>query len=161
MKREKQLELLSRWRDGELPPNERARVEAARAALGGEAEQAWEALGEHLRAQPVPAPTPEAMWNDVRRAIRVAQAEPAVAVGAGGRWNWAVAALAVLFMVGVGLFGVRIWLAPSAEAAMPRVEWVEAELPGSSAMVYEDEASGAVVIWLMTPDEGPSGEEQL
>ncbi len=159
MNERKQLEWLSRQRDGELDAARAARLEHEPSATRAEAERVWSELGEHLRSQPVPAPTPEAMWNDVRRGIRLAQAEREPATHAGGRWSWAVAMVAVLFMLAVGIFGVRMWMAPTVEAAIPRVEWVEAELPGSSAMVYEDEASGAVVIWLMTPDAGASGEE--
>lgn len=156
MKREKELEQLSRKYDGELDLHRAAEMEtAALSQRAVEAERAWTKIGEQLRSLPVPTPPAEVMWSDVRRSIRLSKEEGRDATPARPRWHWALGVVTASCVVLAGLFLVRILVAPSAYASTPRVEWVEAELPGSSAMVYEDEASGAVVIWLMTPNEEP------
>lgn len=150
---QRQLKLWSRRRDGELDPRRAARLEAdgERPAFIDEAEAAWSELGDRLRSQPIPTPPAEAMWQDVRREIRRQAGErrglrlPLI------RLDWAAIAASAVFVVALGYFGLRIARPPDAMAARTPVEWVEAELPGSSAMVYEDKANGAVVIWLITP----------
>jgi hypothetical protein len=151
-----ELKLWSRRRDGEL--NARAAraldAHAARPAVVEEAVQAWERIGSRLRGQPIPTPPADAMWQDVRRAIHLLKAQQTEAARARFRWDWATVAATASLVLGVGFFGVRL-LAPPTAQAVPRVEWVEAALPGAGAMVYEDAKSGAVVIWLFAPENGP------
>jgi hypothetical protein len=54
----------------------------------------------------------------------------------------------------LGLSVVRLVTPTSTPAPAHAVEWVEAELPDASTLVYEDEESGVVVIWLMTAESG-------
>lgn len=159
MKLEKQLEQLSRKRDGELRPHEAELGQGAEhAAELAEAERAWTEVGELLRNQAIPVPPAEVVWNNVRRELRqISGRRPERKVSVFD-WNWGWLAASAIVLMLLGFVGVRLMLPTTADAAIPRVEWVEAELPGSSAMVYEDEASGAVVIWLMTPEEGTVGE---
>lgn len=155
MNREKQLEQLSRRRDGELDPREAVDTQSAELA---EADRAWAEIGDMLRNQAIPVPPAEVMWNDVRREIRLSGARRATRKYRVLDWNWGWLAASAVVLVLLGFVGVRLMLPPDAYAALPRVEWVEAELPGSSAMVYEDEESGAVVIWLMATEEGSVDE---
>lgn len=155
MKLEKQLEQLSRKRDGES--DSREALEQANAEIA-EADRAWTEIGEMLRNQEIPVPPAEVMWNDVRRGIRLAGGRRPARKARVLDWNWGWLAASAVVVVLLGFVGVRLLMPATADAAIPRVEWVEAELPGSSAMVYEDEASGAVVIWLMTPEADTVGE---
>lgn len=160
MNLDKQLKWLSRQRDGELDARRAARLDkgAIRPALLDEADEAWKEIGDHLRNQSIPTPPTEVMWTDVRREIRYAREDRWAREHTRGQWNWAVVAISAIFMALLGFFSLRLSMPPEAYASEPRVEWVEAELPGSSAMVYEDKESGAVVIWLMTPDEESAGK---
>lgn len=145
-------EQMSRLVDGELDAQERAALERRlqahpedRAVL-----EQWRGFGDRLR-EPVPAPTAEAMWNDVQRAIRRLPAA-ADAPSPGWRWGWSAAIVAAVLVAVLGLSVVRLVTPASAPARA--VEWVEAELPDASTLVYEDEESGVVVIWLMTAESG-------
>jgi len=160
---DKQLKWWSRRRDGELSKGRCEQLDdlGIRPALVDEAEEAWQTAGDRLRSQAIPTPPAEVMWNDVRRDIHLLRDDKRLHAHAQGRfrWDWAAITATALFMFVLGFFSLRIAMPPDAFAAPARVEWVEAELPGSSAMVYEDEASGAVVIWLVTPNNGaPAGE---
>jgi anti-sigma factor RsiW len=117
---------------------------------------AWRQAGELLRTEAVVVPSAEVMWTDVQRAIRMAESVEAP-VWPGWRFKWAAAFLG-LVLLGAGLWGnlQGRWLRASATAPVgePVVEWAEAELPGTSTMVYEDAESETVVIWLMTAENG-------
>jgi hypothetical protein len=133
---------------------------AARPAAVEEAMRAWDQIGSRLRSQPVPTPPADVMWQDVRRAIRAAQAQQTEPWLARFPWEWVTAAATAALVLGIVIVGVRLFV-PAQAQAVPRVEWVEAALPGAGAMVYEDTASGAVVIWLVAPENGPmSGSAQ-
>lgn len=116
-----------------------------------------------MAREAVPAPnlSAEAMWAEVRRAIR---AESIVAAK-DLRWRWSawipIAAvttlLALVFSGAVALWRAReLW---SEATAMNRtqVEWVETGLPGATPMVYHDEGTGWVVIWVV--EANGSGEK--
>ncbi len=154
----KQLKWWSRRRDGELDPKSERKLDARDTypALIEEAVEQWDEIGDRLRRQPIPTPPAEVMWNDVRRQIHLLKAQEREAQRIRFRWDWAAITATLVLFLGVGFFGLRILSPPTAQAASSRVEWVEAELPGAGAMVYEDDASGAVVIWLVTPDAAPS-----
>lgn len=148
--------LLTRALDGELGAAERAALDAHLAACAAcrDAERAWRQAGDLLRGAVVPAPPVEVMQADVLRAIRQLPRQPAGASLPGWRLKWATAIVAAVF---VGILGLATWrlrapATPAVAQAAPTVEWVEAELAGSSPMVYEDEESGMVVIWLMTAE---------
>ena len=154
MNSEKKLKWASRLLDGELDPPraERLRPGGVPSALEENAEREWRALGDHLRAQPIPVPPAEVLWQDVHREIRKGAQEHWVHQHLRVRWDWEAVAASVVFIVALGYFGLKITSPVPAYAEPARVEWVEAELPGSSAMVYEDDTTGVVVIWLITPD---------
>lgn len=159
MKCKEAQEWMSQALDGELTPSQQARLEQHVAACPDcQAVRAlWRQAGDLLRNEPVPVPPAEVMWADVRRAIRQAKPEPAPVLG-GWRFTWA-AALVGLALLGAGLWGTlmpgRSSLGLRAESvAEPVVEWAEAELPGTSTMVYEDAENDTVVIWLMTAENG-------
>lgn len=158
---------LTRALDGELPAAERAGLDEHLRACPAcrDAEAAWRAAGDLLRAQQVPAPPAEVMWADVQRAIRQAEAQPeSVGPLLGWRLGWATAIVMAMF---VGMVGVATWRQRAgageralAAAPAPQVEWAEAEMPGASTMVYEDEESGLAVIWLLSAEneqETPKG----
>ncbi|HMP77217.1 MAG TPA: hypothetical protein PKE12_13050 [Kiritimatiellia bacterium] len=159
---DKQIKWWSRRRDGELAAPRARKIDdmGVRPALVDEAEASWKALGDHLRSESIPTPPAEVMWNDVRRAIHQLRDDRRSHLHAAGRfrWDWAALAATAIFMLALGFFSLRITMPSAAYADPARVEWVEAELPGSTAMVYEDESSGAVVIWLVTPNGPPAGE---
>lgn len=159
MKCQQAQEWMSRAMDGELADADRAELD--RHVVGcpecRAAQAAWRQAGELLRAEAVEIPPAEVMWHDVRRAIRTARAEPVPEVS-GWRLKWAFAAVGAV-LVALGLWGSWPAAGPRGAAlvavpAEPVVEWAEAELPGSSTMVYEDAEHDTVVIWLMTAENG-------
>lgn len=159
MKCQQAQEWMSRAMDDELNPDQRDRLEQHIASCPDcQAVRAtWFEAGDLLRREVVPVPSADVMWADVRRALRQAKPEPAVEV-AGWRFTWA-AALVGLALLGAGLWGTlvpgRLSRDVMAESLVePVVEWAEAELPGTSTMVYEDAESDTVVIWLMTAENG-------
>lgn len=113
-------------------------------------------------AAPAPDLSAEAMWAEVRR--RIYGESATVAEDFGWKWNvWIpVAAAAILF---VTVFGgaVALWRAQkplpgSALASCAQVEWVETGLSGATPMVYRDEETGWVVIWVV--EANGSGEKE-
>ncbi len=162
MSLERKLKWASRRRDGELDPARAGGPAPGHAspAYLDESERAWRALGDHLRAQAVPTPPAEVMWNDVRREIHREAQDHWVHQHLRRRWDWTAVAASVVFIVALGYFGIKITNPVPAHANPARVEWVRAELPGASALVYEDGSTGVVVIWLMTADAdtAPGGQ---
>ena len=155
MKCDKAQELMSQAMDGELDARARLQVDQHVAGCPAcqAARQAWQQAGSLLRTEAVAIPPAEVMWADVQRAIRLAEPvhEP---VAAGWRLRWAGLGVGLL-LLGAGLWG-SLRGPPQAAVAQfePVVEWAEAELPGTSTMVYEDADSDTVVIWLMTAENG-------
>ena len=152
MNTRKALAWLSRDVDGELSPSRRKRLEAfltTHPDLRAEA-AAWMDTGAALRGLRAPGgPTPEAAWNDVRRAIRLEGAP----VDRTGRWSlvmmpraWAFALTAVALMF-VGIWGLsRIGV--RAGLLKADVEMVETDLSDATLMIYTDAETRAVVIWV-------------
>jgi anti-sigma factor RsiW len=163
MNKQQAQEWMSRALDGELSAAEQAELNRYLAEhpehLADQAE--WRQVGDLLRAEPADMPTAEAMWADVQRALRVAEPEPLPA-WSGWRLKWA-SAFTGLALVGLGLWAALQSRPPSGQTAQavaaPVVEWAEAELPGTSTMVYEDAERDTVVIWLMAENgaETPKG----
>lgn len=165
MKCQKAQEWLSQAMDGELDASSRLKLDQHLASCQTcrSVRTDWERAGVLLRSEVVAAPPAEVLWADVRRAIRVTQpeAEPAVP---GWRLKWASAFVGGLLLV-MGVWGA-LHSARQGETSVARVEqessveWAEAELPGTSTMVYEDAENDTVVIWLMAADnagEAPKG----
>lgn len=154
----KEMKWWSRRRDGELDARSERKLDArdTHPALIEEAVEQWDEIGDRLRRQPIPTPPAEVMWSDVRRSIHLLKAQQREAVRTAVRLDWAAITATLVLFLGVGFFGLRILTPHTVQAGQPRVEWVEAELPGAGAMVYEDGVSGAVVIWMVTPDAVPS-----
>ncbi len=113
---------------------------------------------------PVEAPPAEALWADVRRAIRHSSAADAPP-----SWSWreslgvrqalvAVAAVAVL----LGAAMIHLMRRPPADFAAALstaavVEYVETELPGAAPMVYQDAETGWTVIWVVEANQKENG----
>lgn len=153
---------LSAALDGELSPRQLERLDqylSSHPELSALQEQ-WRALGDTVRsAQEAPGQTPEAAWQDVRRAIRLAgetATEESVAMGRRIRWAGAVAVAALLIL---GLYALlpstrMIYQDRIAQSDRTEVEWVETELPDAMSMVYEDEDTGLTVIWVLVAENG-------
>jgi hypothetical protein len=164
MSRRRDEEKLSKLLDGELDAGE-AEALLRRAAGDSSLEQSkgdWQRIGRMLRETPVVGGAdPEVVWADVRRAIRIAGEEAAPAAPA-WRLRWAVGAVAAVCMAIVGLGAWRILhfgAAPALARGEPAVvEWVEAELPGASPMVFEDAETGCTVIWMVVAEENGAGQ---
>lgn len=147
--------LISRGLDADLDPSERERLEALLQADSEAAgtQRAWERLGDSLRVRSAeaPAPDPALAWQDIRRAIRLAEddASPIAPPVSRLRWAHALASLAI-----VGLFGLSAWQLwrtenrPVTYPAYSRVEWVIPEVPGATTMIYTDEETDMTVIWM-------------
>ncbi len=143
--------------DGELPASRRAVLDRHLAACPAcrDVLDAWQAAREGVQT-PVPAAPPvEPFLADVRRAIRLAEEEKPAVLLWRPRLAWAGAGLSMAAMLVVGLVFLQAVRAPPVAAGS--VEWAEAELPGTSTMVYEDVASDTVIIWLMADSSSAPG----
>ena len=121
----------------------------------------WLTLGDLLRSRVrAPSQTAEAAWADVRRAIHLEKdGERQVSAPLFGlSLRWAAVMVSVL-VVGAAL-GLGVWFRSGralpiiAHAPAAAVEWVETGLPKASTMVYEDQESGMVVIWVLEQNGG-------
>lgn len=157
--------LLSRSLDGELSPAEQARLERLLAEDAGlrQREQDWRALGDRLRAEPVPPPpTPEAAWMDVQRAIRLSKDDAVESTSPVFGWRLrGLAVMLLLVMAGLGWWAYQSGrplpaVAPvtaRADGKSVEVEFVETDIPGASPMVYEDSETGWTVVWVAGGEE--------
>jgi len=149
-------ELISRSLDGRLSPAERAKAERLLAAdpQAASAARAWQSIGDQLRmdAARVAPPDPVLAWDDIRRQIRNAQPETSPSFS-GLPFRWAAGLASVL------LIGIASWLYFKAEVspvagstasseAVSRVEWVVAEVPGATTMIYTDAETDMTIIWM-------------
>jgi hypothetical protein len=104
--------------------------------------------------------TAEAMWQSVQRDIRVS--EDRKEAGRAPAWpglfprSAIVTACLVLICVGV------LWLAPPSEKVEEQdvpgiagVESVETDLSDATLIVYKDEVTDAVVVWVTGENGGP------
>jgi len=141
--------------DGEIRPGDRAELERHLAGCPHcrAARDAWAESARLLRASVALAPPAEVMWNDVRRAIHAAEPVAEARPGLLWRLRWAGASIAAVVVAFAGLTVLRHPGAVAAASA-PAVEWAETGLPGANTMVMEDPETGAVVIWVMTGDNG-------
>ena len=164
MNRQKALEWMSREADGELSPARRKRLETfltAHPDLRAEA-AAWMATGTALRGLRAPGgPTPEAAWNDVRRAIRQEDAPADHA----GRWSLAMMPRAwALALTAVALMFVGIWslfrIGPRARLLQADVEMVETDLSDATLMIYTDAETRSVVIWVSSNNGSATGNDR-
>jgi anti-sigma factor RsiW len=151
--------LISRGLDAELSGKDRDKLEALLAS-DAEAKKTstdWELFGDAMRLEARNAPAPDATlaWQDIRRVIRQQESAPA-AEGTGwllGRMRWAGAIASTLVL---GALAWSVWqlvvrpeqggLASFSPAN--RVEWVIAELPGATTMIYTDVETELTVIWM-------------
>lgn len=158
--------LLSAERDGALPPQERAGLEAhvAGCAECQRFQGAVAKAGEGLRvaAARVKVPDEERAWQDIHREIRAGRPAAAKAWWNLGRWTLPVGAAAAALAV-VAVMAPN-WMADDAaqvvqvaqadRAQVARAEFVDVGNEASS-MVYVDDKSGWLVVWA-TPT-GKSG----
>ncbi len=164
MNRRKAEQWISRALDGELSPGRQARL--ARALENDPAladlRRKWASYRELLRAAiREPAQTPEAAWQDVRRAIRLESgrkdAQPAE-IRFGGRVKWASAMAVTMLLLLGGIYSIQYRARHEtdrvAQSDRTIVEWVESDLPDAMSMVYEDEETGLTVIWVLTAENG-------
>jgi anti-sigma factor RsiW len=149
--------LISRGMDGALRPEERERLEQLRVtdSEARQTEQIWMALGDQIRTVPVSPPDAAVAWQDIRRAIRQQEADPSTAPNPFlFRLKWA-GGLAGLGLAAV--LGFYAWQMMRSSGAMVadadgtqanRVEWVVAEIPGATTMIYTDTETDLTVIWM-------------
>lgn len=176
MKRKKLEQTVSRYIDGELS---RGAADRVRESLQHDdelqaAEKEWDTIRTLLCSQPIPPiQTSEAAWADIQRELRRAEGD-----GREGwpvfdsRFKWATGMMTTILLAGV------VWFVSNWEARNPKVaalenqgdantvdaiggavevEWVEAELPGSTSIVFQDEDTGVTVIWLVEANDQESG----
>lgn len=111
--------------------------------------------------QPTEIPSDEAMWADVRRAMR--STERAVMRESTGWWTaWGLPrVLAAVTVFGVllaaGLYNVWRQQPIQATTMVTVVEYVETELPNAAPMVYQDNETGWTVIWVVEANHKESG----
>jgi len=149
--------LISRGLDGTLRPDERERLEQLRESDPSvrQTERIWMALGEQIRSSPVSPPDATVAWQDIRRAIRQQEADPtADSYLFLGRLKW-TGVLAGLVLAVVFGFYARQLVQTRELASMKiddspanRVEWVVAEIPGATTMIYTDTETDLTVIWM-------------
>jgi anti-sigma factor RsiW len=147
--------LLSRALDSACTEKQRTAVEA-RLSDDPEArrtQEVWSQVGDRLRAMPVPPVDEELAWQAVRREIRALPAQgDATPARFQPRFAWAMAMGVVMFAV-VTVLVIRQDQAGwgglvAVEPSIDQVEWVEAEIPGATTMVFADASTGLTVIWM-------------
>jgi anti-sigma factor RsiW len=150
--------LVSRGIDGELSIDERVRfevlVKTEPEAL--KTSRTWEAIGDQLRAESARIPVPDSTvaWQDIQRAIRLdSEKSPATPAASFGRLGWA-GAFAGLVVIGLLAIWARMLITSPGrvladhKASANRVEWVRAEIPGATTMIYTDTETDMTVIWM-------------
>ncbi len=124
----------------------------------------WMSYGNILRQ---PANTPlntDVLRADVLREIRTSRPDKEKLVIPGllhSRPVYAfamVAIVSVMIMAGLRMFSGRVQTVKIAERNT-EVEWVETDIPGATAMVYEDEETGLTVIWVITEEDDEEHEQ--
>ncbi len=159
----KAQQLMSLELDGELSARQRLRLERWLARHPEEAHlmKEWEELGARLRnTQSVPRQTPEVAWQDVQRAIRVAEEQETTSEFSvrHWKWGWASACCALLVLVSLSWW-IQLPASPDGSGIVLRadrtlVEHVETDIPNAISMVYEDEETGLTVIWILVHENG-------
>jgi anti-sigma factor RsiW len=146
--------------DGELPEAEGARLDREIAGHPDAARTAatWVTMGELLRHEAAHTATPDPLlaWHDIRRAIRQQEVvqEKAWHRSLYHRLRWAggLAALAVLGVIGWGSFRLieqrGEFIARPVDFPASRVEWVVAEIPGATTIIFNDVETDMTVIWM-------------
>ena len=157
MKKKNEI-LISRGLDSELDPHEQEILQELLAAdpKAAEAARSWEQLGDVMRmdAAAVKPPDSTVAWQDIRRAIRQHDESnaPAGDMASIFRLRWAGAIAALLVIGTLGLSAIHV-IREAREAAwasesVPRVDWVRAEIPGATTMIYRDMETDLTVIWM-------------
>lgn len=172
--RKREQQLISRGLDDDLGEGERTALERLLAEKPEAARLAknWEQTGDHLRQAMAPATIPDAAvaWQDIRREIRRQTADDREAgseeaAGWQGRLRWAGAIASICILALGGWLGYRYAIdgealfargAPPLPPAPERVEWVVAEVPGATTMIFTDAETEMTVIWMDLADAGNS-----
>ena len=140
---------ISRFFDGEgeaLPPEIAAASEALR--------EEWKQYGSWLREEEIDVPyAAEHAAADALRTVRSEERTGPVLP-----WFTWKPALSMAAAVVLG-FGFWLWGGNPVAQAYTTVEFVDTDLPGAAAMVYKDEDSGSVVIWVI--EEEPEENESI
>jgi anti-sigma factor RsiW len=156
--------IISRGIDSELSVNDRVHLDVliSTEPEAGKTARVWEAIGDHLRSEAslVSVPDPAVAWQDIRREIRqqegTTKESPAASLGRLG-WASVVASALVVSMLGVWawmLIRTPASMMANHPAAATRVEWVKAEIPGATTMIYTDTETDLTVIWMDVAQQG-------
>ncbi len=144
--------LISRGLDGALTEEERMQLERLRTdhPEAGVLERQWTAIGDQVR-RVTPAPDSAVAWQDIHRAIRNLESTPDRSPFMRLGWAATVAALFVATLLGLSAWrlyqgSAPVWVAENTPAN--RVEWVVAEIPGATTMIYTDTETDMTVIWM-------------
>lgn len=159
---------VSRALDGELDAAQTSRLESHLAECEScrDARETWARAGDVLRTngQAEPEMTAEAMWQAVQRDIRVGAEgrSPATAPGWSGLIPRTVIVTASLAVLCLGI----LWIAPPGGGVSPGdasgiagVESVETDLSDATLIVYKDEATDAIVVWVSGENGGTALED--
>lgn len=149
--------LISRGLDGALRPDERQRLEQLRESDPSvrQTERVWMAVGEQIRSTPVAPPDAAVAWQDIRRAIRQQEADPSTdSYLFFSRLKWTGAFAGLVLAVVLGLYARHLvqtrerTFGQVDDTPVNRVEWVVAEIPGATTMIYTDTETDLTVIWM-------------
>ena len=154
---------MSRALDGELSRDQEGILNEhlERCPACRQVREQWLVSTRLMREHQVTVPqTPEAAWADVQRTIRLQGAARSAKIPLVFGWKLQWAAVMLVFVVmGLGWFLMKRAPTTQTAAAGARpaettvVEMVESGLPGASTVVYEDNDSGMMVIWLLPSEE--------
>jgi len=156
--------LISRGIDSELSVNDRVQLDVliTTEPEAGKTAMVWQAIGDQLRSDVslVSVPDPAVAWQDIRREIRqhegTIKETPAASFG---RLGWASVFASALVVSVLGMWAWMLIRTPASmmaehPAAANRVEWVKAEIPGATTMIYTDTETDLTVIWMDVAQNG-------
>ena len=151
---------LSLTMDNELSAQKRERLEQhlAQCPACRALKEQWMSYGNILRQPTDSSINTEILRADVLREIRTFRPGKETRIIPGFLHSRPVYAFAMIALVSIVIIGgLRMF----SDHALPvkiaerntEVEWVETDVPGATAMVYEDEKTGLTVIWVISEED--------